>query len=398
MRAIAALLTEIQRNWEEENSVPSQLEKKTNRDAMWEYFKDVSMGLRTATLFVNLIKRNLEGSLSDAFEQEMIYQTTNRVRQSQWLHDGKILRKYLDLHLICLLENNELDSTLEFIHKPQELYAIVMKNLVKESVPSLPHNWATFIGLLKTRIKSAVETAILSPSGRAKKFVDDMHRECIDEFQSRVLGRSLLIDCGDDFRECDKEDANELFGKTIIDELVKVLDVSCLPKEDETFAIEISPKVIQHMKNDRSVKPRCDASCPKCRSLCFLNASHNTSFVKHDTVHQPSGIVGASYEGTQELVYKTCNQSTVDNEKFKFKEKWEYYRDFCKVFPDWREPSIVEEWPLREYILANYNKDIAKKCKKQPSSNIPPRYKRDLKTIRAEIERELSCVTKSRAL
>ena len=64
------------------------------------------------------------------------------------------------------------------------------------------------------------------------------------------------------------------------------------------------------------------------------------------------------------------------------------YSDFSKIYPDWMNPKINEEIQLRQYILATYNEDIAKKYAKKPCTNIPSNFPRDLATIREQRKRD----------
>ncbi|EFX60993.1 hypothetical protein DAPPUDRAFT_340838 [Daphnia pulex] len=51
--------------------------------------------------------------------------------------------------------------------------------------------------------------------------------------------------------------------------------------------------------------------------------------------------------------------------------------------------SIREESPLREYIFATYNEEIAKKYEKKPCANVRAKYFRDLSTIREQLKRDM---------
>ena len=62
------------------------------------------------------------------------------------------------------------------------------------------------------------------------------------------------------------------------------------------------------------------------------------------------------------------------------------YKDFGVVFPDWLQPTFMEHLPLREYILATYNQQIAKHYKKKPSVDIPPEYHHNLYNIRLQLK------------
>ena len=48
----------------------------------------------------------------------------------------------------------------------------------------------------------------------------------------------------------------------------------------------------------------------------------------------------------------------------------------------------LERLPLREYIFANYQDDIAKKYETKPCIDIPSDYCHDLEAIRRDLKRE----------
>jgi hypothetical protein len=59
---------------------------------------------------------------------------------------------------------------------------------------------------------------------------------------------------------------------------------------------------------NKAVLPRCYTYCPCCSSLCIEAINHNTADIPHDSVHQPSGVVGVHGRHSKELRYKTCSQ------------------------------------------------------------------------------------------
>jgi hypothetical protein len=90
----------------------------------------------------------------------------------------------------------------------------------------------------------------------------------------------------------------------------------------------------------------------------------------------------------------TCHQSYEEDDKFYLNNDLTVsyrYRDYAKIFPGWRNPRINEELPLREYIFATYNNEIAKKYNKKPSTKIPLSYSsRTLTSIKEQLEREIA--------
>jgi hypothetical protein len=178
--------------------------------------------------------------------------------------------------------------------------------------------------------------------------------------------------------------------------LIEVLEKQEAIKDKKKYLKELSPKVVQHMKkvNDKAALPRCDAFCRMCKSLCIEPANHDTEDRPHDAVHQPGGVAGLSYRHTDDLVHTTCHQSYEKDGSFYLDGDYtvEYpYRDYAKVFPGWKDPRINEELPLREYILATYNNEIAQKYNKKPATEIPPNYSsRFLYDIKEQLERDIA--------
>ena len=89
-------------------------------------------------------------------------------------------------------------------------------------------------------------------------------------------------------------------------------------------------------RNDIS-RPRCSAVCPHCRSLCKHLANHHSEFSRHDTFHQPEGIVGGFWAETSHrfherntLVYHTCSTMVADKCKFGKDGVWHDYENFGK--------------------------------------------------------------------
>jgi hypothetical protein len=130
-----------------------------------------------------------------------------------------------------------------------------------------------------------------------------------------------------------------------------------------------------------------------CESLCIEAANHDIKDRPHDAVHQPKGVAGIHYVRTEELGHLTCSQSYEDDRTFQLDDSTVSfrYRDYANVFPGWKDPRISEELPLRQYILATYNNEIAKKYNVKPSTKIPPSYSsRTLSEIKDQLKRDIA--------
>ena len=228
---------------------------------------------------------------------------------------------------------------------------------------------------------------------RAQTFVDQLRNEFLKGYlQSEHLASAFLIDYSGEYENCDNEGKTE-FQEICVSNLIQMLEDQGSPINQQDFAKELSPEVVEFMKslNDPATLPRCDAICPMCKSLCIETANHDTDLRPHNAIHQPAGIAGVELITTNELFSTTCSQSYELNETFRppNDDKWYNYRDFATVFPGWNNPRINEELPLREYILATYNQDIAEMYDLKPCSNIPSKYFRDLVSIKEQLNREI---------
>ena len=64
-------------------------------------------------------------------------------------------------------------------------------------------------------------------------------------------------------------------------------------------------------------------------------------------------------------------------------------QDFAKEFPEWMDPKIKKESPLRKYILATYNKELAARYGVKPCPEVPASYFRVLSTIKEQLKTQV---------
>jgi hypothetical protein len=301
------------------------------------------------------------------------------------------MQKHMDLHLIDLLERNELDQVLDCIRNPQTFYADVLHLLIAQKVPNnIDEEWQTFRNHLREAIKKAARVEV--DRKRAQTFVNQLRKEFLE--QSETLGSAFRIDCSGEYEDCDNEGKEE-FQEACLTKLIEVLEKQEIIKDENKYSKQLSSKVVQHMKNvnDKAALPRCDAICRLCESLCIEAANHDIQDRPHDTIHQPGGVAGLSCAGTEELNHRTCHQSYEENHKFYLNNDSTVsyrYRDYAKVFPGWKDPRINENSPLCEYILATYNIEIAERYNKTPSTQITPSYSRNLSSIKKKLQRDIA--------
>jgi hypothetical protein len=323
----------------------------------------------------------------------MVQKTFQGIRNERWLYDARFMQKHMDLFLIELLEDQQLDKVLDYIRHPKEFYAVVLHRLIAEKIVNVDDEWQSFINHLTQSITKAA--AVEVEKGRAQTFVDQLRKEFLDGYlQSEILGTAFAIDCSNEYEDCDNEETDK-FQNACLTKLMQVLKGEASIQDEKNYAKELSPKVVQYMitLNDKAALPRCNECCRRCKSLCIEAANHDTKEKPHDAIHQPHGIAGFHYYGSDKLSSKTCSQSYEQDEGFYLNGDYTVsykYRDFATVFPGWKDPRINEELPLREYIMAKYNEEIAKKYEAKPADDIPASYSRDLSFIKEQLKRDIA--------
>jgi hypothetical protein len=122
--------------------------------------------------------------------------------------------------------------------------------------------------------------------------------------------------------------------------------------------------------------------------------------MKHDTLHQPAGLIGTYWIADQTLLAKSCTQFVMDGDTFQPEaygiqsvHKSLLYKDFEIYFPQWKLPSEgLGQNKVREYIFAHYQQELVEKysCdtfKVKICNTIPLEFKRhDIKDLRCELE------------
>jgi hypothetical protein len=323
----------------------------------------------------------------------MIQKAFNVIRNRQWLFDARLMHKHLDLYLIDLLDEQKINEVLDKIYQPQSFYADVLHRLIAQNVTNVEKEWQDFTICLKQAIKKAALATSNVVSGKTQNFVNQLRNEFLKGgLQNELLASAFLTDFSGEYDDCENEEKDE-FQDACMNDMIRVLDYQEPPKNQEKFAKELSPKVVQYMKirNDPVALPRCDAYCTLCSSLCIEAANHDTSLTPHDAIHQPVGITGLKNVDDLTIDSETCSDCYQKDWSFRLSNtsEWQKYRDYAKVFPGWKNPRTNEESPLREYIFATYNEEIAKKYKKKPCANVPAKYFRDLSTIREQLKRDI---------
>ena len=394
---VISCLETRQKNWESANSVSAKLAQESTKKEMEVYFNAVSRGIVATELLVDTLTANLFNILPEAFDKEMIRIIDSRIRTKTWLSDPKAVQARLDLALLKLIDGGKIREMLEKIKNSASCYEQVLSELISFEISKIKvkKECDSFITVLKNVINAAVKAASSLKRGRAKKFIDELHFQCLNQFEGNFLAINLITDSGG-YEGCDNEE-EFVFREKCLQLFER--STKYWPKQNSfngTWKWKLNRQVMTYLRELRRedmARPRCKATCPQCGSLCIHPAGHQTLVIKHDTYHQPAGIAGVCWHSeiknkiSDSLCQETCSMQLKKARSIRLANgKVRQNKDFSKEYPKWMLPKLTERLPLREFIFANYQEEIAKKYKCKQCVEIPEYY-HDVESIRSDLKR-----------
>ena len=341
--------------------------------------------------------------ISNAFEKEVVRRTAFNIRKKRWLSDARFFNNLIDLYLAELLQQQEnVDKVLTLIQKPQVLYALVMENLIalEISMDMSKNIWTAFRTYIQRAIINANQSTIAYTDSELDKvkileiFFSSLFKELKHggPENDHLADAFITVCCGESRNPYSSERQETSKILVTSNDFFTLLEQRKSPENRKDFLKEISSKVLDYISTNFSTfPPRCNSYCPICRSLCMEMANHDTEKQPHDTIHQPRGLVGVHHPTDGELITTTCSEFK-EHEGFFMDRRIDplhhrhSFKDFSQLYPGWKTPSIGQDLQLRKYILATYNKDIAKKYGVKPCRDIPPNYSWDLYTIQEQLK------------
>ena len=190
--------------------------------------------------------------------------------------------------------------------------------------------------------------------------MEELHRQGFESgFRDNFLAKKFPTD-SEGYDGCDNEESKEFLDQSVKQQKAAVDGI-----KDESDGKHRVPNILDRLREKRTeegVRPLCNEACPLCKSLCILPFGHKSA-EKHNTFHQSRALSGGYWTETCDpplagsLAAHNC--STSGNAQFWHADKWNDYKDFGVVFPDWLQPTFMKHLPLREYILATYNEQMS---------------------------------------
>ena len=254
------ILQQKQLDWEMANSITAKLLQLSTKEEMRAYFDSVSKGIVATELLVTTIDANLKNILPEAFKKEIIRIIDLRVRTKHWLSNPMAMQSQLDLALFKLVsDEGKVDDVLEKIRRPAKFYEQVLLNLIANEIPDMNKEFESFNGKLKYAINSALSEAVSVERGKAKEFINELHRQCSKLFIDNYLTMNLVTD-SDGYEGCDNEEKSFFREKCL-----QLVEKSLLKSRDLWYGewkIELSRQVLAYMRDVR----RDDVARPRCKA------------------------------------------------------------------------------------------------------------------------------------
>ncbi|EQC39654.1 hypothetical protein SDRG_03083 [Saprolegnia diclina VS20] len=395
-------LAEIQAKWDETNSIVACVA--ACEGTMRQFAQDVCNGFQAADLLARTLQTWLKDQLPKAFEEELVSHVSVSLQSAPWVLDAEAMQAELDLALLQAIRRRDVKLILDRIDNPVTHTTEVMTRLIAVAVQQC---FVQVSNNLVARVQSALEqaagVAAEAKSQRGAAFLAELRAALMSNLKRR--GTSCLIEslprpCSDVFNCNDQEPHLFDSADAIVPRRLLQTLMTCkrLLRPSNQVSASIATSVRQHIQDEsfgsaNGVMPRCGKPCPMCKCPCTKALGHVSSEDRsHDTHHQPQGLVGTyEYEPLHYLVVDSCPTSVEKDADIVFRDGTRHrYREFDKAFPDWAIPRVTQPLPLREYIFAKYQKQLAIKFKRPASIDIPPSYRHDLRNL----ERQISYVAR----
>lgn len=177
--------------------------------------------------------------------------------------------------------------------------------------------------------------------------------------------------------------------RSIFDSVVNRLQ-SAIPKSpDSLLKGDESQRILREIQGDPSTddaKPRCNHACSRCGAPCHRHTNHEGH---HDFHHQPKGLAGGRWNGSDLIVHETCHESCRRGDKMVFKDGTLHsYEEFPKLFNSEVPHSQSQRNLLSEYLLCKYHNETAEYYGIKPNPPVPTAYcDYTLEDIKAKIKK-----------
>jgi hypothetical protein len=335
--------------------------------------------------------------MSESFQILLSKNISDKLQGESWVRNWKVMKAYLDLNLITLIENKDTNQLLKCVangklHYQSCVDMLIQKEINKEA--EINNSWELFVESIQGALKLASISTECNSKFKFTSFVDELKKQLLEKTKSPKLAKSIqLVNDG----------VYSKYENVIVFETVEKEICATISNMQHKITPSIQKKLISLVKErmissvTECARPRCEEMCPCCKFTCIHSAKHS---MKHDTLHQPKGLISTCLNKDQTLSAESCTQSVMAGTKFEAKafgiqsvEEYLPYKDFEIYFPQWKLPTEgLGENKVREYIFAHYQQELVDKYshdtfKVKICNDIPLEFTRhDIKDLRCELE------------
>ena len=365
--------------WERENSIGARIEK--SEEIFWQYFLLIFAGKKGWELLVGNFQQVIKSNIRETVIKYCARRGVETVFSHSFLSDFRTLMAHVDLDLVRFVEEKNLEQIINYLLDPSPHIKEVQQRLIRENTQK---TFPTFVKAFFDSAKSlfalaAAEAKSVQKKGRTEQFLNSLHALLVSPLPELEM---ILPTYGESYADCDENDVK------IFHDLWKNIGIDSVTI-DEEFNDSVAKRILVGLRElpkseENALRVRCAVPCPVCKCPCELEADHNTDVKKHRTCHQPRGLNGWGYVTSDRLIPDHCPLSFDKNNLVDFKGDGNFtrFREYPCIHPEWEAPRWSEPLRIREYIMYNFNDELAKFFELKPANNIPASYNWNLQEIK----------------
>ena len=297
------------------------------------------------------------------------------VQDKGWVIDSKILEAHVDLKYLELSKSGRVKELISKLKDPKNFYEITVLEKISEFVKTNKDiEWTNVV----ERVLLALDNSCLEASRMEADGYKKMQDMMKNDLPIEVLKNLPDLTTWDDELNKDLNKTGEGINSNFIEIEKGIKDHLEGMNAPNLQIIDYSKRVYTILGEsfNPGARPRCTFVCPRCRLPCNKSLGHYSEDSRHNCDHQPEGLVGIGWHGSNKLVGLSCSDMVERGHYIMFKDGAKPYSDFVKFYPDWMLPSEVNKKSrVRKYLFQKHNKAIADHygCKESDSNNLEPR-------------------------
>ncbi|CAF2102081.1 unnamed protein product, partial [Rotaria magnacalcarata] len=385
---LTSKLIQLQQKWDDDHDPTKHIEK--NRHRLWTFFSNIVLGIRNIKLFELELANQLNNTWKEGFFEILIQDRKTDVAKQQWIRNSDILLDYIDNEKLKVLNESEdgslgnIKQLLMELKSGSSFYEKCVNKLTQKEVnKSVDRIWNFFNESLIHAIEEAGKQAKDSPKNCLDAFLKTLHEK---NLPSSIKSRLPLTTNA--YGSVDDQPRHIL--DSVVDKLKSVVPNLTSP----TLLLQgnESTEILKGIREDapnNEAKPRCNHACRLCGAPCFKHAGHSDY---HDFYHQPAGLMGSRWNGTNLIAHETCHEHHTRKDQFFLHDdqKWHGYDEFPALF-NYSVPAYPSRGiHISEYLMHKYHEEIAEFYGIKPNPPVPAAYcEHTLNSIKEDIRKNV---------